>query len=72
MCVQFSPELSLVATGTVSGEVAVWDYEYSKLLDYCIGHKAEISSIHFLWPYPVMLTTSLDGHVCLWQVRAVG
>ena len=64
--IQFSAELSLIATGTVTGEIALWDYEFSKLLDYCNGHKGEIIDIHFLWPYPVMLTTSIDCTVVLW------
>ena len=72
VCIKYSPELSLIVTGTVSGELAVWDYEFSRLLDFLIGHKQEITSIHFLYPYPLMLTTSLDASVCIWKVREVG
>lgn len=72
VCIQYSAELSLIATGTVTGEIALWDYEFSKLLDYCIGHRGEIIDIHFLWPYPVMLTTSMDNTVFLWSARSVG
>ena len=33
--IKFSYHLSLIATGTESGEVAVWDYELSQLLGLC-------------------------------------
>jgi WD40 repeat protein len=58
--------LSLIVTGSVSGELAIWDYEFSRLLDYLLGHTSEVTSIHFLFPYALMLTTSLDSVVCIW------
>lgn len=64
--VAHSIELSLIVTATVNGELAVWDYEYSRLLDFGIGHASEITSISFLWPYPIMLTTSIDGKAIFW------
>ena len=67
--IQYSEELSLIVTGTMCGDLGVWDYENSKLIDFCLGHKSEITSIHFLWPLPVMVTTSMDAKVLLWQVR---
>ena len=70
--VQFSYHLSLVATGTEKGEVAVWDYELSTLLGICQGHsqsRGEITAIEFLAPYPVMATAGLDSKVCLWAAR---
>jgi len=59
--IQHSFELSLIATGTMTGEIAVFDYEQSKLLDFAVAHTAEITSIQFVWPYPIMITTSLDS-----------
>jgi hypothetical protein len=70
--VAYSLELSLIVTGTVNGELAMWDYELSRLLDFGIAHASEITSIHFLWPYPIMLTTSVDGQAIIWKVRSVG
>ena len=71
--IQYSRELSLIATGTIGGELAVWDYEQSRLIDIAIGHfQSEITGIHFLWPYPLMLTTSMDGQIIIWVVRTVG
>ena len=72
ICIKYSPELSLICTATVSGELAIWDYEYSRLLDFLIGHSSEVTTINFLYPYPLMITTSLDGLVCIWKVREVG
>jgi len=69
--VAYSIELSLIVTGTVNGELAIWDYEYSRLLDFGIAHASEITSINFLWPYPIMLTTSIDGQAIFWKVRSV-
>ena len=63
----------MIATGTADGEVAVWDYEMSRLLGYAFGHKKnEITGIHFLWPYPLMVTTCMDSQVIIWRVRGVG
>ena len=68
---QYDEHLSLIATGTEAGEVAVWDYELSHLLGVCHGHKkgSEISQIAFLSPYPVMVTSAADSNICLWSVR---
>ena len=62
----------MIATGTISGEIAIFDYEKSNLLDFCVAHGSEITSLHFLWPYPLLLSTGLDCQVCLWKVRSVG
>jgi WD40 repeat protein len=70
--IQYSYELSLIVTGTVSGEIAIYDYEKSTLLDFCVAHDDQITGLHFLWPYPILLSTSLDSQVCLWKVRSVG
>ena len=65
--------LSLVATGTENGEVAVWDYELSHLLGVCLGHNrgTEVTQIAFLAPYPVMVTSGADCKICLWSVRPI-
>lgn len=70
--IEFSYHLSLIATGTETGEVGVWDYELSQLLGVCKGHSKStglITAISFLEPYPVMATAGLDGRICLWAVR---
>lgn len=47
----------------------MWDFEMSKIEGICLGHKQDITAIEFLEPYPLMLTASLDGYVCVWGVR---
>lgn len=59
----------MLATGSIDGEIAVWDFEMSKLLGMCVGHTGDITGIEFLTPYPIMITASLDCTVCLWGVR---
>jgi len=72
VCVKYCAELGLICTASVSGELAIWDYEYSRLLDFLLGHTAEITTINFMYPYALMVTTSMDGMVCIWKVREVG
>ena len=70
--IKYSYYLSLIATGTEKGEVAVWDYELSQLLGICSGHsksRGEICAIEFLQPYPVMVTAGLDSKIVIWAVR---
>jgi len=70
--IKFSYHLSLIATGTETGEVAVWDYELSQVLGICQGHSqssGEITAIEFVDPYPIMVTAGLDSKICLWLVR---
>ncbi|OMJ82114.1 hypothetical protein SteCoe_17280 [Stentor coeruleus] len=69
-CITYSPYLSLIASGSSNGIVAIWDFEIGKLEGACFGHKRDITSISFLEPYPVMITFSIDGMICLWNIRA--
>jgi len=67
--IQYNDHLSLVATGSVDGEVCVWDFELSKLEAICQGHSSDITSIEFISTYPLMITSSLDSKVNIWGVR---
>jgi hypothetical protein len=42
---KYNDHLSLIATGSVDGEVALWDFEMSKLDGICIGHTGDITGI---------------------------
>ena len=61
--------LQIVATGTINGEIALYDFETSKMLGFLIGHQGDITSIEFISPYPVMVTASMDCTICIWGVR---
>jgi WD40 repeat protein len=66
---KYDDHLSLIATGSIDGEVAVWDFETSKPEGLCIAHTGDITGIEFLTPYPAMITSSMDSSVCIWGVR---
>ena len=70
---KFDYHLSLIATGSDQGRVAVWDFEMGKLLGLCVGHsnESEVSAIEFCAPYPLMITCGSDGKILLWTVRPV-
>jgi WD40 repeat protein len=48
--VMYSFFFSLVVTGSVEGELAVWDYESSHLEAYLTGHTDQVTGIYFLEP----------------------
>ena len=67
--VRYDDHLSLIAAGSIDGEVSVFDFEMSKLEGICPGHTGDITGIEFLAPYPLMITSSMDCTLCLWGVR---
>lgn len=32
-------------------------------------HNKEISSLHFLFPYPILISTCTEGYACFWGVK---
>jgi hypothetical protein len=64
--VQFNLELSFIVTGSVSGDIALHDYESSSLLGYGLCHKAEVTTMNFMWPYPILISTSMCNRLCIW------
>lgn len=69
--IKFNEHLSLIATGSIDGEVCLWDFELSKLEGICKGHTLDITGLEFLDPSPLLLTSSMDATICLWTVRPV-
>lgn len=67
--VKYNYWLSLIALGSLDGEITVWDFEMSRLESYCFGHHAEVTGIEFLDPNPLMVTSSMDSTICIWGVR---
>lgn len=61
--------LSLVATGCINGEIAIYDFEMSKIEGLLRGHQGDITVLQFLSPYPLLLSASADHTVCIWGLR---
>lgn len=61
--------LGLVATGCINGEIAIFDFEMSKLEGLLIGHTQDITAMEFLSPFPILISASMDCTVCIWGVR---
>jgi len=70
---RYDHHLSLIASGSNKGRVALWDYEIGNLLGFCSGHSSdsEITAIEFCSPRPIMVTCATDGKVMIWTVRPV-
>lgn len=66
---EYSEHLSLIATGATNGIIFIWDFEMSRLEGACINHTREILSLKFLAPYPILVSSSADGYICIWGVR---
>lgn len=71
-CMRYSDHLSLIATGSANGQITLWDYEMSRIEGICLGHTKEILTLEFLTPYPLLLSSSMDGAMYLWGVRGAG
>ena len=65
----YSFHLSLVATGCVNGEIAIYDFEMSKCEALLIGHQGDITALEFMDPYPLIISAAMDSTVCIWGVR---
>jgi len=65
----FNYNLSLIATGCINGEITLYDFEMSKIEGLLVGHEGDITAMEFLYPYPLLITASMDCSVCIWGVR---
>lgn len=61
--------LSLVATGCINGEIAVYDFETSKVEGILEGHSGDITAIEFMSPYPALISASMDYTIAIWGVK---
>lgn len=59
---------SIVVTGSVKGELGVWDFESSMLKAYLIRHTDFVTDATFLEPRPLLVTSGADGLVCIWSL----
>ena len=65
----YDHHLQIVATGSINGDIALYDFETSKIIGFLLGHKGDITAIEFLSPYQLVVTASMDCTICLWAVR---
>lgn len=67
----YSSHLSLLASGSSNGIIAVWDLETGKLETLLLGHKNDINALEFAHPYPLLISGSNEGVICIWGVRPI-
>ncbi|KAH7459783.1 hypothetical protein PRIC2_010671 [Phytophthora ramorum] len=65
----FSYHLSLLASGSSDSSLQVWDYEFGRLDATCIGHVSGLLCLHFLDPFPLLLSSDSTGNLCFWAMR---
>ncbi|KAG7393156.1 hypothetical protein PHYPSEUDO_012495 [Phytophthora pseudosyringae] len=65
----FSYHLSLLASGSSDCSLQVWDYEFGRLDATCIGHVSGLLCLHFLDPFPLLLSSDSTGNLCFWAMR---
>ena len=63
--------LSMVATGCVNGEITLYDFEMSQIIGILNGHDDDITSLTFMAPFPMLMSSSNDFSVCIWGVRPI-
>jgi len=66
--IKFCQELALLATGSANGMVTIWDMENACHAFTFHGHSDKVLDIAFLLPFAVLVSASVDGHLCLWQL----
>jgi len=67
----YSSHLSLLASGSSNGIIAVWDLETGKLETLLLGHKNDINALEFADPFPLLISGSNEGMICIWGVRPI-
>ncbi|OMJ87796.1 hypothetical protein SteCoe_10448 [Stentor coeruleus] len=69
--VTYSEYLSMIASGSSNGIISVWDFETGKHIGSFFNNSREIDNLIFVDPYPVLLSSSKDGFICLWNLQNV-
>jgi WD40 repeat protein len=64
----YSPVLSLIATGSRSGRVALWDFCTLQQMQN-LQCRGAVASVLFLDPRPLLLTGDAHGSIIMWLVR---
>ena len=64
-----SEHLSLIATGSMFGNVVVWDFELFKVEGVLIGSKMAIVALEFVKEFPLLVSASMCGIISIYSVR---
>ncbi len=49
--------------------IVIWDFETGKTENLLLADKCEITALQFADPYPVLISASQNGTICVWGVR---
>ena len=67
-CADYYHKLGLVATGAQDKCVKLFDYETLREKKcWANAHKSEVTLVHFIDEFPLLLTSDLDGHLYIWH-----
>lgn len=66
--IAYSPDGSAIATGSIDGEVHVWDIATGTLLQSMLGHDNDITSLVYSPDGSMLMSGSKDGTAELWNV----
>ena len=67
----YSSHLSLLASGSANGFIAIWDLESGKMETLLLGHKSDVNALEFADPFPLLISASNEGIICIWGVRPI-
>ncbi len=69
ICVTFSPDGNLLATGDSHGNIRLWEAASGREVLVCKGHKGVVTSVAFSPSGEILASASYDQTVRLWDIR---
>lgn len=70
--VAFSPDGTILATGSEDQVVRLWDVATGRVIDQLVGHESEVSTLQFHPSGKVLASGSGDASVRIWDVAGGG
>jgi WD40 repeat protein len=67
-CMAYSLKLCTIATSSSAGNVRLWDFQDAKLATNLQAHTTEVTILHWIDEYRVLLTGDFLGNLILWTV----